>query len=129
MNLYAVFQPPNVLFWFDTAAITGAWIALHRGLERLVEQGQLTQIPLTGQVAAVSVGLVNGLPLLDLDYSEDSSADVDLNVVMALDGSFLELQGTAERASFNRKQLDQLLDLAEKGITQLHVAQSSCLKN
>ncbi len=110
-----------------TAAITGAWIALKRACEILLEQGHLNQQPLIGQVAAVSVGLVKGLPLLDLDYSEDSRADVDLNVVMAADGNLLELQGTAEGAPFSRAQLNELLDLAEPGLQQLHNAQDQAI--
>ncbi len=110
-----------------TAAITGAWVALQRGCERLIQQGKLQHSPISGQVAAVSVGLINGTPLLDLDYSEDSCADVDLNVVMAADGRLLELQGTAEGSPFSREQLNDLLDLAEPGLKQLHAAQLSAL--
>tara|TARA_B100000700_G_scaffold310360_1_gene390832 strand:- start:137 stop:871 length:735 start_codon:yes stop_codon:yes gene_type:complete len=112
-----------------TAAITGSWIALSRGLERLVRRGSLPENPLRSQVAAISVGLINGLPLLDLDYSEDSIADVDLNVVMDANGNFLEIQGSAERLAFSRKQLNNLLDLAQQGITGLHIAQLSALKD
>ncbi len=111
-----------------TASITGAWIALNRAFERLVGKGLLKTNPLTSQVAAVSVGLINGTCLLDLDYVEDSSADVDLNVVMSSDGRFLELQGSAERAPFSRKQLNDLLDLAEPALLSLHEAQRSALK-
>ncbi len=106
-----------------TAAITGSWIALQRGCSRLLEQGCLEKHPVKTQVAAVSVGLVKGIPLLDLDYSEDSSADVDLNVVMDSNGRLLELQGTAEGAPFSRQELDTLLNLAEPGIKQLHASQ------
>lgn len=110
-----------------TAAITGAWVALQCGCERLIRQGKLQHSPMTGQVAALSVGLVNGTALLDLDYSEDSCADVDLNVVMAADGRLLELQGTAEGTPFSREQLNAMLDLAEPGLRQLHAAQLSAL--
>lgn len=110
-----------------TAAITGAWVALKKGCDRLLEQGLLTAQPLVEQVAAVSVGLVDGYPLLDLDYSEDSRADVDLNVVMASDGRLLELQGTAEGAPFTRDQLNDLLNLAEPGLKHLQAAQQSAL--
>ncbi len=106
-----------------TAAITGAWIALFRGCDRLLDKGLLTNHPVKGQVAAVSVGLKSGSPLLDLDYSEDSSADVDLNVVMDSDGRFLEIQGTAEGAPFSREKLNDLLDFAEPGLKSLHEAQ------
>ncbi len=110
-----------------TAAINGAWMAIYRGCESLVQEGLLTKQPVTGQVAAVSVGLIDGNAFLDLDYSEDSRADVDLNVVMAANDSLLELQGTAERAPFNRTQLNKMLDLAEGGIQQLHASQRAHL--
>ena len=110
-----------------TAAITGAWLALHRACSRLVSQGILESSPLQSQVAAVSVGLVDGQALLDLDYSEDSGAEVDLNVVQADDGRLLEVQGTAEGAPFSRAQLDELLDLAEPGLMQLMQAQREAL--
>jgi len=106
-----------------TASITGAWNALALGLRRLEQIGVLAASPLRGQVSAVSVGLVNGQALLDLDYSEDSSADVDLNVVMNANRDLLEIQGTAEGSPFSRTQLSQLLDLAEPGLMQLHQAQ------
>ena len=112
-----------------TAAITGAWLALRSACDRLVEQGLISQTPLLQQVAAVSVGLVGGQPLLDLDYSEDSVAEVDLNVVQAGDGRLLEIQGTAEGAPFSREQLDVLLDLAQPGIETLMAAQRDVLSN
>ena len=102
-----------------TAAISGAWVALAVALDRLGQQGALAASPLRQQVAAISVGLVEGQPLLDLDYSEDSRAEVDLNVVMDGDRRLLEIQGTAEGAPFNRSQLDALLDLAAAGIANL----------
>lgn len=110
-----------------TAAITGSWVALQRGCHNLFNQGQLNSQPIIGQVAAVSVGLINGRCLLDLDYNEDSSADVDLNVVMDAKGQLLEVQGTAEGAAFSRQQLNHLLDLADPGLKQLHEAQQLAL--
>ena len=106
-----------------TASITGAWLALDQACRSLVDQGVLEQSPLIDQVAALSVGLVDGQALLDLDYSEDSRAEVDLNVVQAGDGRLLEIQGTAEGAPFSRSQLNELLDLAEPGLTSLMQAQ------
>jgi ribonuclease PH len=111
-----------------TAAITGAWVALALGLRRLQRRGVLTVSPLQRQVAAVSVGLVAGQALLDLDYSEDSRAEVDLNVVMDDHSQLLEIQGTAEGAPFSRGQLDQLLDLAESGLDQLLRSQRQALQ-
>ena len=110
-----------------TAAITGAWLALQKACERLVAQGRISTNPVINQVAAVSVGLIEGHALLDLDYSEDSRADVDLNVVMNNSGDLLELQGTAEGAPFSRQQLNSLLDLAEPGLKQLMAAQLDAL--
>ena len=110
-----------------TAAITGAWLALRSACDRLLDQGLISQTPLLQQVAAVSVGLVGGQPLLDLDYSEDSVAEVDLNVVQSGDGRLLEIQGTAEGAPFSREQLDVLLDLAQPGLETLMAAQREVL--
>jgi ribonuclease PH len=110
-----------------TAAITGAWLALAAALERLQRQGVLSVSPLRQQVAAISVGLVDGRPLLDLDYSEDSRAEVDLNVVMDGERRLLEIQGTAEGAPFSRRQLDGLLDLATIGIDRLQDLQRRAL--
>ena len=110
-----------------TASITGAWVALALGLRRLEARGLLATSPLRQQVAAVSVGLVEGAALLDLDYSEDSHADVDLNVVMDDRHQLLEIQGTAEGAPFSRPQLSALLDLAETGLAQLQQAQRLAL--
>jgi ribonuclease PH len=111
-----------------TASITGAWAALALGLRRLERRGVLEHSPLLEQVAAVSVGLVDGLPLLDLNYGEDSRAEVDLNVVMDSQGQLLELQGTAEGAPFSRRQLNELLDLAETGLIQLRQSQLLALE-
>ena len=112
-----------------TAAITGSWLALQKACERLVEQSRLSSNPVQAQVAAVSVGLIDGAPLLDLDYSEDSRADVDLNVVMNNAGDLLELQGTAEGAAFSRQQLNSLLDLAEPGLSRLMAYQQTALQD
>jgi len=110
-----------------TAAITGAWVALALGLRRLERRGVLDRSPLQRQVAAVSVGLVDGQALLDLDYREDSRAEVDLNVVMDDQQQLLEIQGTAEGAPFSRRQLDGLLDLAETGLQSLLISQREAL--
>ena len=112
-----------------TAAITGAWLALRSAVNRLLVQGVLDRDPIQKQVAAVSVGLVKGTPHLDLDYSEDSTADVDLNVVMSADGDLLEVQGTAEGAPFSRQELDQLLDLADAGLHHLIASQRQALEH
>ena len=102
-----------------TAAITGGFVALVLALQRLKERGTLKQIPVTDHVAAISVGIVKGTPLLDLAYDEDSTADVDMNVVMTGDRRFIEVQGTAEGAPFTRESHDALLALAEAGIGEL----------
>ena len=102
-----------------TASITGAWLALHDALAMWVEAGKLERIPLTGQVAAISMGVVDGNTLLDLDYSEDSHAEVDMNLVATDTGEMSELQGTGEQAPFDRKRLNALLDLGDKGIAEL----------
>ena len=112
-----------------TASVTGAWMALQLACDRLIAQGILERQPIRSQVAAVSVGLLEGRPLLDLDYSEDSRADVDLNVVASGDGSLLEIQGTAEGAPFSRGQLNLLLDLAQPGLDALLAAQSHALSS
>jgi ribonuclease PH len=110
-----------------TASITGAWLALAVGLRRLQDQGLLLEDPLRQQVAAVAVGLVDGRPLLDLDYGEDSRAAVDLNVVMDGQGRLLEIQGTAEGAPFSRAELNAMLDLAQAGISELQAQQKAAL--
>lgn len=102
-----------------TASITGAWVALHQALLGRVEAGKLPRLPLTGRVAAVSAGVVGGIALLDLDYPEDSRADVDLNLVGTASGDIVEVQGTGERACFDRAQLDALLDLGQEGVARL----------
>jgi len=102
-----------------TASICGAYVALHDACSRLVATGGLTGHPITDGCAAVSVGVVDAIPCLDLDYSEDGRADVDMNVVMTGSGRFIEVQGTAEGAPFSRGELDDLLGLAEAGIGEL----------
>lgn len=102
-----------------TASVTGAWVALHDALMGLVEAGKLSRLPLTGQVAAVSCGIVRGEALLDLDYPEDSHADVDLNLVCTDEGGIVEVQGTGERSTLSRAQLDQLLDMGQAGVAHL----------
>jgi ribonuclease PH len=106
------------------AAITGAYVALALACERLRTSGHVRKTPLTGSVAAVSSGVVGGVPVLDLDYSEDSTAEVDANVVMTGDGGLVEVQATAERTPLSRAHLDDLLGLAEKGITELRAIQA-----
>jgi ribonuclease PH len=105
------------------AAITGGYVALELALRRLVSEGKLQTVPLTQSVAAVSCGVVDGRALLDLDYSEDSTAEVDANVVMTGDGGLVEVQATAERTPLSRASLDELLALAAAGIDQLRAAQ------
>jgi ribonuclease PH len=102
-----------------TAAITGGFVALVLALERLREQGVLARVPVTDYVAATSVGVVKGTPMLDLAYDEDSKADVDMNIVKTADGRFIEVQGTAEAHPFDRGALDLLLGLADRGIQTL----------
>lgn len=102
-----------------TAAITGAWIALADAFEKLVAQGIIPKSPLKDSVAAISCGIVNGKPVLDLDYIEDSGADVDMNFVMTGDGRFVEVQGTAEEEPFSKAELDVLYNLAECGCREL----------
>jgi ribonuclease PH len=105
------------------AAITGAYVALKIALDRLVERGALGRVPLRSSVAAVSCGIVDGRPVLDLDYREDSAADVDMNVVMTGAGDLVEVQATGEGVTFSRDELDRLLDLAAGGIASLRRAQ------
>ncbi len=129
---------PNLTLWVDcdvlqadggtrTAAITGAWVALVDAVEKLRTAGKLAASPITGGIAAVSVGVVRGEPMLDLCYAEDSECDVDMNVVMTTAGDLVEVQGSAERAAFNRVALDLMLGLAEGGIRRLHLLQAAAL--
>ena len=110
-----------------TAAITGAFVAAHDAISVLLTQGKLTASPIRDFVAAVSVGVVQGVPLLDLEYTEDSACDTDMNVVMTGSGGFVEVQGTAEGAPFSRAEMDQLLALATQGIAELNALQRQAL--
>jgi ribonuclease PH len=110
-----------------TASICGAYVALHDAFSRMVLSGQLGAQPLTDSVAAVSVGIIDGVPMLDLPYVEDSRAEVDMNVVMTGAGRYVEVQGTAEGMAFSRGELDSLLGLAEAGIVELTQRQSAAL--
>ena len=98
-----------------TAAITGAYVAFSLACKRLMKEKKISRSPIISEVAAVSVGIVDGMPLLDLKYDEDSRAEVDMNVVCTGDGRFIEVQGTAEGSPFTREQMDQLLELAKQG--------------
>jgi ribonuclease PH len=109
------------------ASITGGFVALDLAFRRLVAEGKLAAAPLTGTLAAVSCGVVDGVPLLDLDYPEDSSAEVDANVVMTGDGGLVEVQATAERTPLSRAHLDELLALAQSGIEALREAQAAAV--
>jgi ribonuclease PH len=110
-----------------TAAITGAYVAAHDAVSQLLQTGKLAESPLLGPVAAISVGIVQGTPLLDLEYTEDSACDTDMNVVMTGAGHFVEVQGTAEGAAFTRQEMDALLALADKGIAELVKLQAAAL--
>jgi len=110
-----------------TAAITGAFVAARDAVNQLLEKKLITTDPIKDHVAAISVGIYQGTPVLDLDYAEDSACDTDMNVVMTGQGGMIEVQGTAEGAAFSRKELDALLSLAEKGIQELVSLQKSAL--
>lgn len=110
-----------------TASITGSFVALHLALQKLQAAGQIASLPIKDHVAAVSVGIVEGQPVLDLEYVEDSNADVDMNIVMTEAGAFVEIQGTAEGEPYSRSELDTLLALAEKGIKELIDLQKQAL--
>ena len=110
-----------------TASICGGYVALHDALTRLVAEGVIGQHALTDAVAAISVGVIGGVPMLDLPYEEDSRADVDMNVVMTGSGDFVEVQGTAEHNAFSRHELNALLDLAEGGLANIIAAQRETL--
>ncbi len=111
-----------------TAAITGSYVALVDAVQSMRKQKLIKKNPLYGQVAAVSVGIYNGKPVLDLDYDEDSEAETDMNVVMNEAGGFIEIQGTAEGHAFQRKEMDQMLELAQGGIQQLMALQREALE-
>ena len=105
------------------ASITGAYVALALACKKLVATGKLNASPLTSEVAAISVGIVEGTPILDLKYEEDSNADVDMNIVSTGTGKFIEIQGTAEQEPFSRDEMDAMLELAEKGVSELFTVQ------
>jgi ribonuclease PH len=111
-----------------TASITGSFVALTDALNKLKKDGLLNKIPIKDFVAATSVGILNGNLLLDLSYDEDSQADVDMNIIMTGKGELIEIQGTAERKTFNKDQMDKLLSLAQKGIVELIEIQRNILK-
>ncbi|MCB1747473.1 MAG: ribonuclease PH, partial [Gammaproteobacteria bacterium] len=108
-----------------TASITGAWVALADAVDHLMKSRKLTRNPLHGAVASVSVGIYEGVPVLDLDYAEDSNAETDMNVVMNSGGHFVEIQGTAEGHAFRREEMDAMLDLATAGIRELIARQEA----
>jgi ribonuclease PH len=110
-----------------TASITGAFVAVHDAIAKLVKEGALKENPIRDHVAAISVGVYKGTPVLDLDYDEDSDCDTDMNVVMTGNGGMVEVQGTAEGVAFTRAELDAMLDLAQKGVAQLVTAQKTAL--
>ena len=110
------------------AAITGAWVALHDACAKLVAEGVLPSNPVREHVAAISVGIFEGKPVLDLDYAEDSNCDTDMNVIMTGSGGIVEIQGTAEGTPFSRNELNALVDLADAGIRQLVAAQTQAVK-
>lgn len=112
-----------------TASITGAYVALHDAVSSLMQKGLVKESPLKDSVAAISVGIYQGAPVLDLDYPEDSDCDTDMNVVMLGSGHFVEVQGTAEGHPFSREEMDTLLELAKNGITQLTEMQRKALAN
>ncbi|MDR3390114.1 MAG: ribonuclease PH [Sulfuriferula sp.] len=112
-----------------TASITGAFVATHDAISTLLNSGALTASPIRNFVAAISVGIYQGTPVLDLDYAEDSACDTDMNVVMTGSGGLIEVQGTAEGATYTRDELNAMLDLADHGIRQLVSAQRAALNN
>ncbi|MBQ9690638.1 MAG: ribonuclease PH [Eggerthellaceae bacterium] len=111
-----------------TAAITGAWVAAYDAFEMWKDAGRCTSNPLFGQVAAISVGKVGGRLLLDLDYREDSSAEIDMNVVMNEKGEYIEIQGTGEQTPFTRDEMQEMLDMADSGIKDLLKLQRACIE-
>lgn len=108
-----------------TASICGAWLALRDACDKLVADGVVAENPLIGQVAAISVGVIDGVPMLDLCYAEDSHAEVDMNVVMTNEGKFIELQGTGEQKAFDEQELAELLTLAKGGIMEIMALQKN----
>ncbi len=112
-----------------TAAISGAYVALQIAMNRLCARGEIKSNPVHGQIAAISVGIYKGTPVLDLDYAEDSQAETDMNVVMNDAGRFVEVQGTAEGHAFDRSEFDSLLSLADKGIAEILALQSEAVES
>lgn len=112
-----------------TASITGAWVALNDAIQHLLDKKVINKNPLHHQIASVSVGIFNGTPVLDLDYAEDSNAETDMNVVMNSDNGFIEVQGTAEGHPYSKDELNSMLALAEKGITELFSIQRSAIES
>ena len=110
------------------ASITGSFISMVLALEKMRKTGAIDKIPVSDYVAAISVGISDGKPILDLDYDEDSSSEVDMNIIMTGSGKFIEIQGTAEREPFAKKEMDELLILAKNGIAELISAQKKVLK-
>ncbi|MGA0974113.1 MAG: ribonuclease PH [Sedimenticolaceae bacterium] len=110
-----------------TASISGAFVAMQLAIKDMITNGLLEESPVHQNVAAISVGIFNGTPVLDLDYAEDSSAETDMNVVMDQSGRFIEIQGTAEGAPFSREEMETLLALAEKGINEIIAAQNAVI--
>jgi len=112
-----------------TASITGAWVALSDAIHYLLEKKTITENPIHTQIASVSVGIFEGTPVLDLDYAEDSNAETDMNVVMNNEKGFIEVQGTAEGHAYSKDELNSMLTLAEKGISELFTLQKSVIEN
>lgn len=111
-----------------TASITGGFVALAEAIQKMLSDGTLAENPLNGSVASISVGVYQGTPILDLDYAEDSNAETDMNVVMNSDNGFIEVQGTAEGHPYSRDELNNMLELAEKGIKELFTVQQAAIK-
>jgi len=112
-----------------TASITGAWVALSLACEKLLLAGSISRSPLTDQVAAISCGILEGTPILDLDYNEDSTAETDANFILTADGGVVEIQMTAEETPFRRDEMNAMFDLAEKGVAQLAELQRQAVKD
>lgn len=111
------------------ASITGAYIALNLACKKLVNNGKINASPILSEVAAISIGIIEGTPILDLKYEEDSNAEVDMNIVCTGSGKFIEIQGTAEQEPFSRDQMNEMLTLAEKGLEELFTIQRICLNS
>ena len=110
-----------------TASITGAYVALADAIQHMIDNKMITKNPMERQIASVSVGIYNGMPVLDLDYPEDSNAETDMNVIMDANGNFIEVQGTAEGAPFSPEEMNAMISLAGKGISQLIEIQTAAL--